>query len=368
MVYGCARAKVPPPCPPRRLALTPCKSTSSPDIRQIHLKEIECNFDKVEKKQGPLKQLIKEDVQKDIQKFKINNMVIEAGQVLEFNSILPEKFFEIPYMSQPRDKKTKLEQLNENLSKICNRGIKINVQKDYSNIYNILTKCIEEPNYLVYSESMRCFISIVKVLRRSIPYNVFKYFVLAIGEKYKGPKDKKYNKQIDQVFDDIVINDAISQQQFIEILMCMAENDKNLHMRIGVISWMSNQYQMIQRHLLSDGVLRSGIQKRITQIMKKETNLRLKDACNIFLVQLQEPQSLLDGADCAAGAMKQQADYGKYFKTMMLDKDKENINLVNECVPNSKTQALAEGVDLLNGNNSSVLLKQAKLDSSQVEN
>ena len=99
--------------------------------------------------------------------------------------------------------------------------------------------CIEESNILVYTEGIKCFTNMIKMLKSNIPFTFLRHFLLTTCEKYKAPKQKGYNQNIDNVLDEIVKSDCFTPESFIELLLHMSENEKNLHMRIGVIVWFS---------------------------------------------------------------------------------------------------------------------------------
>ena len=134
---------------------------------------------------------------------------------------------------------------------------------------------------LVYTEGIKCFILVLRSLRSQVPLPVVKHFIQLAGEKYKAPKQKGFNSNVDQVFDDILESSCIGREALFDILAAMAENDKNLYMRIGVIQWLTRN-----SHCFAAAAVQA-FARKAQGVLKKETNLRLKEACSNFLQSLE---------------------------------------------------------------------------------
>lgn len=79
-------------------------------------------------------------------------------------SLIPEKFFELPYMTQPSERRKKIEEFALKMEAFINKKGIIESHKDYGTVFGIVLSLLEESNYLIYSEAMRCVRCIAKLL------------------------------------------------------------------------------------------------------------------------------------------------------------------------------------------------------------
>lgn len=168
------------------------------------------------------------------------------------------------------------------------KGAELNKTKDYSNIYAVLLSCAEESNFLIYTESLRCFCLLMKIFKSSFNnFQIIKHFLTAAVDKYKGLKASSYNQNIDAVLEECFRNRCFPHEHFFEFLLSCCENERNLNMRIGCINWLSNNVQAVQTQIQADEKLTqkffTGVIARISAVLKQETNLRLKEVCLALL-------------------------------------------------------------------------------------
>ncbi|KAL4461891.1 hypothetical protein ABPG72_003911 [Tetrahymena utriculariae] len=277
--------------------------------RSVHQKEIQDIFKKAKKvvsKNFQVK-LIQEEMQKNLENEKINKQVISKGQKVDLQAIIPEKFLEIPSFQQPNQKKNKLEEMWQNIEKLIANQVQVynyKDNKDYSNIYKILIGCLEESNFLIFSEALKCVQSLMKVMKNGIPFPILKHFLLLILDKFRGPKARQYNQIVWQALDDCYFNQCCSNEQLIDILLTQCDNEKNLHMRIGCINWLGGRFMPHSLEIIKDSLdllnmddqiqtqrgeklqkLIDTVDKKIEQILKKALNLQLKESCQYLLAR-----------------------------------------------------------------------------------
>ncbi len=105
--------------------------------------------------------------------------------------------------------------------------------------------------------------------------------------------------------DECAKNECISEDQFIELILLMCENEKNLHMRIGCILWLSKSVNL---YYDKSDKIKQVITKRINAMLKKEINLRLKEACQCLLLNIDQEEY--------NESNKNRTNYGKYCNTL----------------------------------------------------
>ncbi|EAR85442.2 hypothetical protein TTHERM_00441910 (macronuclear) [Tetrahymena thermophila SB210] len=277
--------------------------------RSVHQKEIQDIFKKAKKVVSKNLQvkLIQEEMQKNLDNEKINKQVISKGQKVDLQAIIPEKFLEIPSFQQPNQKKNKLEEMWQNIEKLIVNQVQVynyKDNKDYSNIYKILIGCLEESNFLIFSEALKCVQSLMKVMKNGIPFPILKHFLLLILDKFRGPKARQYNQIVWQALDDCYFNQCCTNEQLIDILLTQCDNEKNLHMRIGCINWLGGRFIPHSLEIVKDSLdllnmdaqiqtqrgeklqkLIDTVDKKIEQILKKALNLQLKESCQYLLAR-----------------------------------------------------------------------------------
>lgn len=69
----------------------------------------------------------------------------------------------------------------------------MNLSKDYSSIFNILISCLEEQNFLIYSEALKIVNFLAKIFSKNFPSIFLKHSLHSVCEKYKASKSKGFN-------------------------------------------------------------------------------------------------------------------------------------------------------------------------------
>lgn len=152
--------------------------------------------------------------------------------------MLPDKFFEVPYMKVPNDKRRKIAEFaNKMESFITRRGV-METQKDYGTIFSILISVLEESNFLVYSEAMRCVRSLTKLFGCRLPPIIAKHFFHLLLDKLKGTLSKQLQSTVFSVLEDLMIYESVSCDSFLEMTMTEIEHGKNMGVRIGCVRWL----------------------------------------------------------------------------------------------------------------------------------
>ncbi|CAD8155605.1 unnamed protein product [Paramecium pentaurelia] len=246
-------------------------------LRQIQIKELEQLCSKITKKTQKI----------DIQSIQ------PTIQIIDLHTLLPDKFFEMPYYKH-NEKKNITEQFAKNLEKYDGD---IDNSKDYGSIYAIIITLLEESNYLIYSQGMRCVKGLVRLLRRGIPQPVAKHFFILILDKLKGSLSKPLQSAVFNLLEDILIYENISCDQFMELMINQLESSKNIGLKIACARWFKDgwlalalavqtgSYESSDSEVLkkfaqsnSEKIQKSLLilYKKVQCILKKENNLNYK--------------------------------------------------------------------------------------------
>ncbi|CAD8205048.1 unnamed protein product [Paramecium octaurelia] len=246
-------------------------------LRQIQIKELEQLCNKITKK---------------TQKIEIQS-IQPVIQIIDLHTLLPDKFFEMPYYKH-NEKKNITEQFAKNLEKYDGD---IDNSKDYGSIYAIIITLLEESNYLIYSQGMRCVKGLVRLLRRGIPQPVAKHFFILILDKLKGSLSKPLQSAVFNLLEDILIYENISCDQFMELMINQLESSKNIGLKIACARWFKDgwlalalavqtgSYESSDSEVLkkfaqsnSEKISKSllVLYKKVQSILKKENNLNYK--------------------------------------------------------------------------------------------
>ncbi|CAD8196337.1 unnamed protein product [Paramecium octaurelia] len=246
-------------------------------LRQIQIKELEQLCSKITKK---------------TQKIEIQSTQ-PVIQIIDLHTLLPDKFFEMPYYKH-NEKKNMTEQFAKNLEKYDGD---IDNSKDYGSIYAIIITLLEESNYLIYSQGMRCVKGLVRLLRRGIPQPVAKHFFILILDKLKGSLSKPLQSAVFNLLEDILIYENISCDQFMELMINQLESSKNIGLKVACARWFKDgwlalalavqtgSYESSDSEVLkkfaqsnSDKISKSllVLYKKVQSILKKENNLNYK--------------------------------------------------------------------------------------------
>ncbi len=129
------------------------------------------------------------------------------------------------------------------------------------------------------------------------------------------------------MFDEILSSRCVAPEVFAELLLAIVDNEKGLHARIGIILWFTRQASAVPAQQLRQ------LEQKVNIIVKRETNLRLKEACQAFLQAL--------GAKTAT-------NYGKFFNTLAMDKENVSQNMPqSQQRPQTTSIPTSRSVDLL---------------------
>lgn len=104
-------------------------------------------------------------------------------QKVDLNTLLPDKYLEVPYLINQNEKQKKLEELNRNIEAIYSQGRSVDGSKDCSSILHIITVMLEDQNILINGEATKTMRHLMRIFSRSIPTNKLKHILLLIVEK-----------------------------------------------------------------------------------------------------------------------------------------------------------------------------------------
>jgi len=306
------------------------------EMRSYHLKELEGL------------QKCKKNTSRKL--FKLNDGTFKAGvenskkplnpeQKVDLATLMPDKYLEIPYISngqnegknlkghQQNEKKKKLEEFNQKIEHTLKSGMVIDGSKDYSFIINLMILMLEDKNILINQEATRTVSHLLKICKSNFPQAKLKHIVTLIIEKLDMKKKTAYNNSLHTLLEESIMYRCLAPESLCDILLFNAESNKNLNVRISCLQWFSGSFVSLITEkkdafvaLLNDpqdaiknekasvsastknakllalsslkaddriSKLVTNIYRKTQQILKKENNVLLKKACQDLLDRLQ---------------------------------------------------------------------------------
>lgn len=110
----------------------------------------------------------------------------EEQQQIDIANLVPENFSEIPYVSQINVKRRTMEQFNQELGALVSKQAAqtsafegealsvVKLNRDYTQIFNIVIHMLEDPNMLVFIEAIKTVEHLAYLLRSSIKLSKMK--------------------------------------------------------------------------------------------------------------------------------------------------------------------------------------------------
>lgn len=105
-----------------------------------------------------------------------------APTEVDLMTLLPDKFTEIPYLTQINEKKRTLEEFRIELSKLLKPGVTIK-QKEYATIFNVLNHMLEDKTMLVYIEAIKTVEILAQLLKFQLKPKI-RTFIQLLASKY----------------------------------------------------------------------------------------------------------------------------------------------------------------------------------------
>lgn len=157
-----------------------------------------------------------------------NNLI---NEVVDLFNILPNEFFEIPYITALKTKKEILENVNRKLMDYVN--IK---DREYKEILNIINYTIDDTNVLVNLEGIKFLKNFCRLTRNTSNQTKLKNLVISCYEKFK---DKKTNVKLElfDLFDTILLNQIFQFEQFFVFMLQHVISQKNPIVKQNILEY-----------------------------------------------------------------------------------------------------------------------------------
>lgn len=183
-----------------------------------------------------------------------NNVITE---VVDLFNILPNEYFEIPFITALKTKKEILENVNRKLSDYIN--IK---DREYKEILNIINYTIDDTNVLVNLEGIKFLKNFCRLTKNSSNQTKLKNLVISCFEKFK---DKKTNVKLElfDLFDTILLNHIFHFEQFFAFKLQHVISQKNPIVKQNILEYIKEVFSK------KDNILK-GINNQITDKDDKE--------------------------------------------------------------------------------------------------
>ncbi len=170
--------------------------------------------------------------QNDIKNYgsNLNNINI-ITEVVDLFNILPNEFFEIPYITTLKVKKEILENVNRKLADYIN--IK---DREYKEILNIVNYTIDDTNVLVNLEGIKFLKNFCRLNKNSNNQTKLKNLIISCYEKFK---DKKTNVKLElfDLFNTILLNGIFHFEQFFIFKLQHVISQKNPIVKQNILEY-----------------------------------------------------------------------------------------------------------------------------------
>jgi hypothetical protein len=162
-----------------------------------------------------------------------NNLITE---VVDLFNILPNEFFEIPYITALKTKKEILENINRKLLDYVN--IK---DREYKEILNIVNYTIDDTNVLVNLEGIKFLKNICRLTKNTSNQTKLKNLVISCFEKFK---DKKTNVKLElfDLFDTIILKQIFQFEQFFVFKLQHVISQKNPIVKQNILEYIKEVF------------------------------------------------------------------------------------------------------------------------------
>lgn len=261
----------------------------------------------------------------------------KSSEKIDLGSFLPEKFLDIPYKFDPNFKQRKLEEFNSQLA-CLDSSMQIDFTKDYTQIWNILALSIEEQNYLIYSESMKAVGFILPLFKKNCPFVKLKSIILNLAEKFK-PNSTSHNQEINEFFFQILKNDCLTLESFIEMVFSHIEGGgAKPNPRIFLLKFMEELLisdfikpirkkkiiQLIERRIqLIENSKNLKLSKQLKGLSLKLLQIASNEKENMIPETTTNPFKTMKEDNCSSFIRKGNDDFGKtsFFQGEKIEKD-----------------------------------------------
>lgn len=150
---------------------------------------------------------------------------------IDLFSVLPNEFFNIPYITALKAKKEILENVNKKLLEL--QSIK---DKDYKDFLNIVNYAIDDVNILINLEGIRILKNFCKLNKTSNNQSKLKTLIISCYDKFK---DKKTNVKLElfELFDVLITNHIFAFEQFFIFKLQHVLTQKNPIVKINILEY-----------------------------------------------------------------------------------------------------------------------------------
>ncbi len=150
---------------------------------------------------------------------------------IDLFTVLPNEFFEIPYVTALKNKKVILENVNKKLLEY--KSIK---DKDYKDFLNIVNHAIDDLNILVNLEGIKLLKNFCKLSKTINNQSKLKNLLVSCYDKFK---DKKTNVKLElfDLFNTIITNRIFTFEQLLVFKLQHVLTQKNPIVKINILEY-----------------------------------------------------------------------------------------------------------------------------------
>lgn len=220
-----------------KLAYTLYEPVKEKEATQPHLGQNSChaykNSEQAINPENGSNQLMRYNNPTDAKNYASSNIITET---VDLYSILPNEFFEIPYITALKSKREILENLNKKLADYI--SVK---DREYKEVLNIVNYTIDDTNVLVNLEGIKLLKNICRLGRNTSNLSKIKNLLISCYEKFK---DKKTNVKIElfDLFNVIILNSLFSFEHFFTFKLQHVVAQKNPIVKQNILEYIKETF------------------------------------------------------------------------------------------------------------------------------
>ena len=133
-----------------------------------------------------------------------------------------------------------MQEINSIMEKLAD--FKVDKERDYSSFYNMMTKILDQQNFLLLTEAFQCLKHIFRIFGSQIPSNKMSQFIVLVTEKLTG-KEKAYkNLNAYELLTSALTHNCIPIMKILDIMLDKIRYHKNQGVVRGCLKWLIEHF------------------------------------------------------------------------------------------------------------------------------
>ena len=216
--------------------------------------------------------------------------VIQTGnqsqETVNLLDYIDEEIFKIMYLTKAEEKKVKIEEMNNALTKLKDKSCKIE-KNDYQPLINILCNLLEDTNTFLQLEVFKSFQILSAILKKD--FNSFKpkSVVSKLLDRLKETKSQVIS-QIETTIKEMLDNESLTPENLVDSVMQKISHSKNPKIRQQSLQLLINKINSKENALVStiQQQFTPVIAPKLLNIIQRDASAGVRDAAIQFLTKL----------------------------------------------------------------------------------